>query len=148
MSMFECLRGIGDARCANDMSSKGEKVTFKAHGGLLDIQGMTVAKVDEGFKVQSLETWFDPLEMFRQLTPKDIKVDGKSLSAESADKLVQGKDSIEAFQALTGQLEGEPMANAPDIELENPNAGASGEAHSEDRSQAPGVSGCPFASTR
>ena len=140
--------GIGDARCANDMSSKGEKVTFKAHGGLLDIQGMTVAKVDEGFKVQSLETWFDPLEMFRQLTPKDIKVDGKSLSAESADKLVQGKDSIEAFQALTGQLEGEPMANAPDIELENPNAGASGEAHSEDRSQAPGVSSCPFNPTR
>jgi hypothetical protein len=127
------------------MSSKGEKVTFKAHGGLLDIQGMTVAKVDEGFKVQSLETWFDPLEMFRQLTPKDIKVDGKSLSAESADELVRGKDGIEAFQALTSQLEGEPMANEP---VENPNAGAPGEAHSEDRSQAPGVSGCPFTSTR
>ena len=136
--MFECLRGIGDARCANDMSSKGEKITFKAHGGLLDIQGMTVAKVDEGFKVQSLETWFDPLEMFRQLTPKDIKVDGKSLSTESADKLVQGKDSIEAFQTLGHQLEGE----------ENPKAGAPDEAHNEDRSQAPGVSGCPFASTR
>jgi hypothetical protein len=120
--------GIGDARCANDMSSKGEKVTFKAHGGLLDIQGMTVAKVDEGFKVQSLETWFDPLEMFRQLTPKDIKVDKKSLSAESA----------EAFQTLGCQLEGE----------ENPKAGAPDEAHNEDRSQAPGVSGCPFASTR
>jgi hypothetical protein len=146
--MFECLRGIGDERFANNMSSKGEKVTFKAHGGLLDIQGMTVAKVDEGFKVQSLETWFDPLEMFRQLTPKDIKVDGESLSAEPADKLAQGKDGIEAFQALAGQLEGEPMANTPDIELENPNAGAPGEAPSEDQSQAPGVSGCPFAPTR
>jgi hypothetical protein len=148
MSMFECLCEIGDARCANDMSSKGEKITFKAHGGLLDIQGMTVAKVDESFKVQSLETWFDPLEMFRQFTPKDIKVDGKSLSPESADKLVQGKDGIEAFQTLAGQLEGEPMASAPDTELEHPNAGAPGKAHSEDRLQAPSVSGCPFTPAR
>ena len=105
---------------------------------------MTVAKVDEGFKVQSLETWFDPLEMFRQFTPKDAKVDGKSLSAESADKMVQGKDGDEEFQALTGKLEGEPMANAPDVELKYPKTTAPGESHSEDRSQAPGVSGCPF----
>src|SRR5205814_5488303 len=85
------------------LSSKGEKVTFKAHGGLLDIQGVTVAKVDEGFKVQSLETWFDPLEMFRQLAPKDSEVDGKSLSAQSADKSVQSKDGIEACQPLASR---------------------------------------------
>src|SRR5271163_4344416 len=136
MSMFEHLRETGDARCANDMNSKGEKIMFKAHGGLLDIQGVTVAKVGEGFKVQSLETWFDPLEMFRQLTPKDIKVDGESLRAESADKLARGKDGIEAFQSMAGQQEGEQRANTPGIELENPNAGAPGDAHSEDRLQA------------
>jgi hypothetical protein len=130
--------------CANNnVTSKGEKITFKAHGGLLDIQGMTVAKVDDGFKVQALETWFDPLEMFRQFTPKDTQVDGKTLSAESADKMVQGKDGVET---LTGQLEGAPMASAAGI---GPNAGAPpSDHHGEAPPQAPGISGCPFLPTR
>jgi hypothetical protein len=42
--------------------SKGEKVTAKAHGGLIEIQGITVAKVDEKIRLQSVETWFDPME--------------------------------------------------------------------------------------
>lgn len=47
--------------------SAGEKVTVKAHGGLIDIQGMLVAKMNEKFQIQSLDIWYDPMEMFRQI---------------------------------------------------------------------------------
>lgn len=49
--------------------SKGEKITAKAHGGSIDIQGVTIAKVDDKVRLQAVETWFDPLEMFRQIAP-------------------------------------------------------------------------------
>lgn len=53
----------------NWQNSKGEKVTIPAHGGKIDIQGLTIARVSPEFRVQSLETFFDPLEMFRQIAP-------------------------------------------------------------------------------
>ena len=52
--------------------SKGEKITAKAHGGMIDIQGVTVATVNEKVQLQKVETWFDPLEMFRQIAPKGV----------------------------------------------------------------------------
>ena len=69
--------------------SKGEKVTAKAHGGLIEIQGITVAKVDEKIRLQSVETWFDPMEMFRQIAAHGtvsktslVQVPGKDLSSQ------------------------------------------------------------------
>ncbi|GAB7360055.1 hypothetical protein MBLNU230_g7577t1 [Neophaeotheca triangularis] len=53
-------------------NDKGEKVTAKAHGGPIDIEGVTVASVDEAVRLQSVETWFDPLEMFRQIAPHGV----------------------------------------------------------------------------
>ncbi|KAK8178926.1 hypothetical protein BKA81DRAFT_383453 [Phyllosticta paracitricarpa] len=53
-------------------NDKGEKVTAKAHGGSIDIQGVTVAKVDDKVRLQRVETWFDPLDMFRQIAPEGI----------------------------------------------------------------------------
>lgn len=50
-------------------NDKGEKITAKAHGGTIDIQGVTVAKVDDKLRLQAVDTWFDPLEMFRQISP-------------------------------------------------------------------------------
>ncbi|KAH8652811.1 hypothetical protein BGZ60DRAFT_420288 [Tricladium varicosporioides] len=50
-------------------NDKGEKVIAKAHGGAIDIQGITIAKVDDKVRLQSVETWFDPMEMFRQISP-------------------------------------------------------------------------------
>lgn len=50
-------------------NDKGEKIRAKAHGKTIDIQGITVAKVDDKVRLQSVETWFDPLEMFRQIAP-------------------------------------------------------------------------------
>jgi hypothetical protein len=52
--------------------SKAEKVTAKAHGGPIDIEGVTVAHVNKEFKITKLETWMDPLEMFRQIAPEGI----------------------------------------------------------------------------
>lgn len=51
---------------------KGEKVTVKAHGGPIDIQGISIATVDYQARIQKVETWFDPLEMFRQIAPDGI----------------------------------------------------------------------------
>ncbi|KAK4996224.1 hypothetical protein LTR66_004115 [Elasticomyces elasticus] len=53
-------------------NDKGEKVTAKAHGGPIDIQGVTVAQVDDKVRLQSVHTWFDPLEMFRQIAPNGV----------------------------------------------------------------------------
>lgn len=52
--------------------SKGEKVTAKAHGGVIDILGVTVATVDEKVRLQAVDTYFDPLDMFRQIAPNGI----------------------------------------------------------------------------
>jgi hypothetical protein len=73
-------------------NNKGVKVRAKAHGssslipviftslkrvekdwhnkgGPIDIQGITIAKVDDKVRLQGVETWFDPMEMFRQIAP-------------------------------------------------------------------------------
>lgn len=55
-----------------DYYSKGEKVTVPAHGAKIDIQGVTIARVNAGMQIQSIETFFDPLEMFRQIAPNGI----------------------------------------------------------------------------
>lgn len=47
----------------------GDLVTIKAHNQMLDIQGVTVAKVNDKFQITSLETWFDPKDMFEQMKP-------------------------------------------------------------------------------
>lgn len=54
------------------LRSKGERITAKAHNGPIDIEGVTVAQVDDQVRLQKVETWFDPLEMFRQIAPNGI----------------------------------------------------------------------------
>jgi hypothetical protein len=54
----------------------GEKVRVEAHGGLIDIQGMLIAKVNEELKIQSIEVWYDPMEMFRQIDKEKTMVVG------------------------------------------------------------------------
>lgn len=39
---------------------------------MIDIQGVTIATVNEKVQLQRVETWFDPLEMFRQIAPKGV----------------------------------------------------------------------------
>lgn len=47
--------------------SKGEKVRIKAHGGPIDIEGISVATVNDKLQIQKVETFFDPMAMFRQM---------------------------------------------------------------------------------
>lgn len=49
--------------------SKGEKVTIKAHGGPIDIEGVVVAEVNDKLQLKSVEVFFDPMGMFRQMAP-------------------------------------------------------------------------------
>ncbi|KAF7348296.1 hypothetical protein MSAN_01783300 [Mycena sanguinolenta] len=61
-------------------NEKGKRVTVKAHGKVLDIEGVSVAVVNDKLQIQKIEVWFDPLEMFRQMGP----VAGESRSGTSA----------------------------------------------------------------
>ncbi|KAL4912139.1 hypothetical protein BDW62DRAFT_206742 [Aspergillus aurantiobrunneus] len=46
---------------------QGEVVRIKAHGGLIDIEGIVVARVNEKLQLEKIDVWFDPMEMFRQI---------------------------------------------------------------------------------
>ncbi|SPO04363.1 uncharacterized protein DNG_07048 [Cephalotrichum gorgonifer] len=65
-------------------NSKGEKVTVKAHGGVIDIQGIVVAKVNEGLKIESIDVWYDPMEMFRQIDKEGTMSIGPAAESEGA----------------------------------------------------------------
>ncbi|EJT75113.1 hypothetical protein GGTG_08951 [Gaeumannomyces tritici R3-111a-1] len=66
------------------VNDKGEKVTVKAHGGLIDIEGVLVAKVNEKLQIQKIDVWFDPMSMFRQMQ-----------DPEGAKKAMQEKGAVE-----------------------------------------------------
>lgn len=77
--------------------SKGEKVTAKAHGGSIDIQGITIAKVDDKVRLQAVETWFDPMEMFRQIAPAGIvsKILIAAVAGQDLTALLHGESEDE-----------------------------------------------------
>ncbi|KAJ7597759.1 hypothetical protein C8J56DRAFT_327948 [Mycena floridula] len=66
-------------------NNKGEKVRSKAHGGILEIQGVTVAVVNDKLQLQEVETFFDPLDMFRQMGPIFKDTDGTSVPLEDLE---------------------------------------------------------------
>jgi hypothetical protein len=70
----------------------GEKVTAKAHGGVIDIQGVTVASVNDKVQLQGVRTWFDPMDMFRQIAPDGV------VKKESVDKGARPEDVVEQAQ--------------------------------------------------
>ncbi|KAK7927935.1 pathogen-related protein [Apiospora marii] len=88
------------------------RITAKAHGGTIDIQGVTVAHLNDKFQVTKLETWFDPVEMFRQIAPE-----GSALSQQSSAALAgaaagcpvmagsHGVSSDDAVQGASGNVE-------------------------------------------
>ncbi|KAK3358048.1 hypothetical protein B0T25DRAFT_176115 [Lasiosphaeria hispida] len=48
-------------------NDKGEKVSIKAHGGPIDIEGVGVAVVNDKLQLTKVEVFFDPMSMFRQM---------------------------------------------------------------------------------
>jgi hypothetical protein len=74
------------------INNVGEKVTAKAHGGVIDIQGVTVASVNDKVQLQGVRTWFDPMDMFRQIAPDGV------VKRESVDKGARPEDVVEQAQ--------------------------------------------------
>lgn len=63
----------------------GDKVTVKANGQSIDVQGITVAQLNNKFQVIELKTWFDSNEMFRQMDPEGVAI--KSSSKDDSGQL-------------------------------------------------------------
>ncbi|KAI5250309.1 hypothetical protein E4T43_00252 [Aureobasidium subglaciale] len=84
-------------------NDKGEKVTAKAHGGAIDITGITIATVDEAVRLQEVSTYFDPIEMFRQIAPNGIVnkqiIDKRTDPSTALDADVPSQDGVKLAQA-------------------------------------------------
>lgn len=66
----------------------------KAHGGPIDIQGVTVAHLTDKYQVTKLETWFDPVEMFRQIAPEGILRKDVAAAAAAAGCPIAGHSKV------------------------------------------------------
>lgn len=97
-------------------NSKGEKITAKAHQGPIEIEGITVAHVDEQVRLQKVETWFDPLEMFRQIAPNGIVNKQARTSSDDHDDDHDEHDDHEHehHEETLGAAKEEEVKNAPE----------------------------------
>ncbi|KAI7561034.1 hypothetical protein KC317_g9334, partial [Hortaea werneckii] len=115
-------------------NDKGEKVVAKAHGGPIEIFGVTVAKVDDKVRLQELDTWFDPLDMFRQIAPKGIvnkenmnrKVDPES-ALDVDSHFVPSQPKVAQPEQPNGHAKATEQAHP--ISATQPNSGAVIPAH-------------------
>ncbi|GME24158.1 hypothetical protein GTA08_BOTSDO07581 [Neofusicoccum parvum] len=117
-------------------NDKGEKVTAKAHGGSIDIQGVTVATVDDKVRLQRVETWFDPMEMFRQIAPQGI-VNKEPVARRASTPIDAEPEHVQEFDQwheasdMIGTAQGcEPDKFHDAIEIDHGNSTASSEAGS------------------
>ena len=52
------------------------QITAEPHNGPIDVVGMTIAHVSESFKIEKLEIFYDPSEIFNQLaTSNNMKTE-------------------------------------------------------------------------
>jgi hypothetical protein len=116
-------------------------VTAKAHGGPIEIFGVTVAKVDDKVRVQALETWMDPLAMFRQIAPYGVvnkePMNRKVDKTEALDAAPE-HDGIKIAKEFNDQgLDGVSSSQAPEhIPTTNGQSTSAGVQN---------MAGCPFA---
>ena len=71
--------------------NSGRSVIARAHNKLIEVFGVTVAEVDDQFRIKFLETFWEPDQMFRQLVSGGIEdvVEGEDLKAnEKVEELV------------------------------------------------------------
>lgn len=106
-------------------------MTAKAHGGVIDIQGVTVATVNEKLQLQSVRTWFDPLDMFRQIAPEGV------VKKEAVDKSLSPGDALDSDSRAV-ELSQKPAVDETTLPANHPGK--------ETMSLAEDV-GCPFANT-
>ena len=67
---------------------------------MIDIEGVTVAQVDDQVRLQKVETWFDPLEMFRQIAPNGIV----NKEIQPAAKIDETENDSQ--EEITGEVDG------------------------------------------
>ncbi|KAL9601186.1 MAG: hypothetical protein Q9219_002686 [cf. Caloplaca sp. 3 TL-2023] len=95
-------------------NDKAEKITIPAHNQAISIQGLTIATLSPDFQIEKLETWFDPLDMFRQIAPhgigntKIIGSEGMKDPGKEEEKGSDGKGGKEAVAELMERLKVEP----------------------------------------
>lgn len=127
------------------LHSKGEKVTAKAHGGPIEVYGITVAEVDDKVRLQAIDTWMDPLSMFRQIAPHGV------VNKEIMNRKVDRSEALDTSPDNDG-IKIAQEHNQPNGEQNNDLAptAVNGEpvASNSDKSAdgyTPEMSGCPFA---
>ncbi|KAF7562529.1 hypothetical protein G7046_g1610 [Stylonectria norvegica] len=77
----------------NDYTARNEhneKVVYKAHKKKIEIKGVTVAELDDQFRILSLDTYFDPQDMFRQMESGD-EVEKKAEESGELREVVVGQ---------------------------------------------------------
>ncbi|KAG9245553.1 hypothetical protein BJ878DRAFT_533829 [Calycina marina] len=96
------------------LNNKGEKVTAKAHGGQIDIQGVITAKVNDKLQLQSVEVWFDPLEMFRQIAPGGVVNKVKHEPVAGLDLITQlhGEETVDGQEVEAAHAEMNTITSA------------------------------------
>lgn len=115
-------------------------VTVKAHGGPIDIQGISIATVDDQARIQRVETWFDPMEMFRQIAPDGFvtkekiitQLDGSSEAPPvSKNESSQSGGQEEAAKENENESENENHQQVTTVIIETPHPAAVEEALDE-----------------
>jgi hypothetical protein len=128
-------------------------VTAKAHGGAIDITGITIATVDDAVRLQEVNTYFDPMEMFRQIAPNGIvnrQVVDKRIDPSSAlDSEVPSQDGLKLAQAHSSDHpdESRPAKTTSNSDTETNNLSTSGTCPVSGASMSAALSaGCPVMS--
>jgi hypothetical protein len=67
-----CIQLVGTF--ADTYISDGKRCRVKAHRGVLEIEGMLVAKVNDSLQIQSIDVWYDPMSLFEQVTKNGAEV--------------------------------------------------------------------------
>lgn len=75
---------------------------------------MTVADVDDKVRLQHLDTWFDPLDMFRQIAPHGV------VSKESMNRHVDMATAIDVGPDFQPEKAQEAPVEQPAVQLEAP----------------------------
>jgi hypothetical protein len=71
----------------------------KAHGGVLSIEGVTVGVVNDKLQLQNVETWYDPLSLFRQMGPVLPYKDDESATLNNLPANTDEKDYMDDAQS-------------------------------------------------
>lgn len=81
--------------------NSGRSVTAKANNKLIEVFGVTVAEVDDKFRITFLETFWEPDQMFRQLVSGGLETleDGEKVEELSP---AEGAGACPVAKGATG----------------------------------------------